>query len=270
VNLRVRRDGRHHPQLDLLHAVAIESSMKTFRLLVFSILLGLLSLGSEALATSYSTSFTATENPLSESGKWIEGGVTGRSWTNVRTTPGIAFGTQNGSGAYDDSTAVLAGTWGDNQTVTATVRTIAHTQAEFEEVEIRLRTTIVANSITGYEINFAVGPGQTYTQIVRWNGAFKSFTILSDKEVGGGVRNGDVISASVDSNNTIRVFKNGVQVNSATDSTFTSGSPGIGFYVQGQLTNADYGLSSFTASDSGSPPPPPSPAPPTNLNVIVK
>jgi hypothetical protein len=244
--------------------------MKTFHLLACTVLLGFLSLGTAAFATSYSTSFTATENPLSESGHWIEGGVTGLAWTNVRSTPGIAFGTQNGAGAYDDSTAIVSGTWGENQTVTATVRNITHTQAEFEEIEIRLRTTIIANSITGYEINFAVGPGQTYTQIVRWNGAFKSFTVLSDKETGGGVRNGDVISASIDSSNTIRVFKNGVQVNTATDSTFTSGSPGIGFFVQGSLTNADYGLSSFTASDSGSPPPPPSPAPPTNLKVIVK
>lgn len=228
--------------------------MKTWALGLFL----LASLGM-ARATSYSTSFTGTENPVSESGNWINGGTAGLAWTNVRTTPGMAFGTQNGAGSFDDSTAVLSGTWGANQTVTATVHTIAHTQSTFEEIELRLRTTIIANSITGYEINFAVGPGQNYTQIVRWNGALGSFTMLANQPTGGGVVNGDVISASVDATNTIRVFKNGVQVNSATDATFTAGRPGMGFFLQGALNSADYGLSSLSASDSAAPPPlPPS------------
>ena len=59
---------------------------------------------------------------------------------------------------YDDSTAVLSGTWGPNQTVQATVAVTSASSASsvFEEVELRLRTTITANSITGYEVNCGI------------------------------------------------------------------------------------------------------------------
>src|SRR5438874_4698763 len=66
----------------------------------------------EGAKQSYSTNFSATENPISEGGKWINGGTTGRDWGNVQSTPGLAFGTMVSSAPpYDDSTAVLAGTW---------------------------------------------------------------------------------------------------------------------------------------------------------------
>ncbi len=107
---------------------------------------------------TYSTSFPLTENPISESGKWINGAATGLDWTNVRTTPGLAFGTETGSINYNDATAVLAGTWGSTQTAQATVAVSSASSASgvFEEVELRLRTTITAHSITGYEINCSV------------------------------------------------------------------------------------------------------------------
>ena len=42
---------------------------------------------------SYSTNFLAIENPISEGGKWINGGTTGRDRGNVQAIPGLAFGT---------------------------------------------------------------------------------------------------------------------------------------------------------------------------------
>jgi hypothetical protein len=199
---------------------------------------------------TYTTNFPATENPISEGGNWINGGTTGLDWANVRTTPGLAFGTQTGSGALNDSTAVVGGSWNNDQTVTATVHTVSHVQSTFEELELRLRTTIAPHSIKGYEINFAVGPGQSYTQIVRWNGPLGSFTMLSNKAVGGAVVNGDVVKASI-TGSTITVFKNGIQVNTATDTTFASGFPGMGMFLQGANTQADYGFSTFTATGAG-------------------
>ena len=46
----------------------------------------------------------------------------------------------------------------------------------FEEVELRLRTTITPHSITGYEVNCSVSTNSSnnYLQIVRWNGALGS------------------------------------------------------------------------------------------------
>jgi hypothetical protein len=204
---------------------------------------------------TYTSNFPLTENPISESGKWINGGVTGLDWTNIRTTSGFAFGTQSGTATgvatYADATAVLAGTWGPNQTVQATVAVTnaSGSSSVFEEVELRLRTTITANTITGYEINCSVStnPGNFYCQIVRWNGPLGSFKQLN----GTGLHcvNGDVLKATI-SGSTITAYLNGVQVLQATDNTYTSGSPGIGFFLQGASgLNANYGFSNFTATD---------------------
>jgi hypothetical protein len=194
------------------------------------------------------------ENPISENGNWINGGVQGLSWTNVRTTGGMAVGTMPGNASgdaqYADSTAVLAGTWGPDQTAQAT---IAVTSASgdsnvFEEVELRLRTTITTYSITGYEINCSVStnPNNYYLQIVRWNGPIANWTQLAGTELRG--VNGNVLKATM-IGNTITAYLNGVQVLQVNDNTYTSGSPGIGFFLQGAAgVNANYGFSSFSAS----------------------
>ena len=67
----------------------------------------------------------------------------GLDWANVRTTPGFAFGTELGGNRpelqkHDDSTAILTGTWGPNQTAQATVHTVSQNDKIYEEVELRL------------------------------------------------------------------------------------------------------------------------------------
>jgi hypothetical protein len=102
---------------------------------------------------SYTTNFPRMENPVSENGSWINGGSAGVDWTNVRTMPGMAVGTipgnVSGNAQYADSTAVLAGSWGPNKSAQATIF-VAQASGDsgvFEEVELRLRTTIKAYSI---------------------------------------------------------------------------------------------------------------------------
>ena len=74
--------------------------------------------GAEAIAGTYATNFPLTENPTSEGGYWING----IDWADVATTPGRAFGTQTvNSPNYSDSTALLIGSWGPNQTAQGTV-----------------------------------------------------------------------------------------------------------------------------------------------------
>src|SRR5215468_10379687 len=43
---------------------------------------------------TYTTTFPGSENPISERGNWINGGIGGGSslWGNVRMAPGLAFG----------------------------------------------------------------------------------------------------------------------------------------------------------------------------------
>ena len=199
---------------------------------------------------SYTTNFPLTENPISESGNWINGGSVGLAWSNVRTTPGLAFGTESGSGGYDDSTAVLAGSWSADQMAQAVVHSTNQNSNVFEEVELRLRTTIAANRITGYEFNFrALASGDIYVQIVRWNGAFGSFSLI-DSLKGPGIHNGDVIKATA-VGNILTSYVNGNQILQVTDSTYNSGSPGMGFFNQSGTASLDsnYGFSSFTAAE---------------------
>src|SRR5208337_5008322 len=112
-----------------------------------------LPVASYAQAGTYMTTFPSSENSISQGGKWINGQAAGLDWSNVRTMPGFAFGTQTGATAppYNDSTAVLTGSWGATQFAQATVRAVSCTDSSYEEVELLLRTTITAHSITGYE-----------------------------------------------------------------------------------------------------------------------
>ena len=201
-------------------------------------------------STTYTTNFSLTENPISENGKWIDGKTVGLDWANVRTSPGLAHGTQTDTIQYDDSTAILTGTWGPDQSAWATVHTVNQTSAMVEEVEIRLRTTISAHGITGYEVNFrCTADGSQYVQIVRWNGPLGNFTLV-DSRPGPGLHNGDVVKAAI-SGSTITAYVNGTAIFSAEDSAFTTSSPGMGFYIQGgsAAQEGDYGFTSFAATD---------------------
>ncbi len=59
---------------------------------------------------SYSTSFSGTENPISENGNWVGGqSAGGNLWGNVQKTPGFAFGVSQPT-TFGDPTAILTGT----------------------------------------------------------------------------------------------------------------------------------------------------------------
>jgi len=133
----------------------------------------------------------------------------------------------------------------------ATVHSVNQTDSVYEEVELRLRSTISAHSITGYEINFRCSKtGNAYSQIVRWNGALGNFIYLSAKDGAQyGVTDKDVVKATI-VGSVITVYLNGVQINQATDTTYTAGNPGMGFYLSGVSgINANYGFTTFHAED---------------------
>jgi len=200
----------------------------------------------------YTTTFSLTENPISENNVWTNGGVTGIDWTDVRTTPGLAFGTQSGSGAYNDSIAILAGVWGPDQTVTATVHSVNQQGGKvFEEVEILLRFRVSAHSARGYEINFrALNDKESYSEVVRWNGPLGNFSYLV-KNHGQkfGITDGSVIKASI-IGNVITVFINDVEVSRVMDNVYADGSPGMGFFAANASgVNRDYGFMRYTATD---------------------
>jgi hypothetical protein len=228
------------------------------------------------LATrSYITSFATDEVPISEGGLWLNGRAVGIDWCDVVTAEGRAFGevtrmsvaerrAEQGNldasdadggapvGDYDDPTAVLAGRWGRDQYVKAHVFSRNQTDRYFQEVEIRLRTTILPNAILGYEVFFrCLKTDAAYAEIVRWDGAIGTWQSLTRK-VGPdfGVKDGDVIEASM-VGNVITGYINGVEVTSAVDDTYPDGSPGVGFNFGVADTNVDHGLTYFEAHTYG-------------------
>ncbi len=202
---------------------------------------------------SYSTSFTSVENPISEGGSWINGKTVGLDWADVRTLPGLAFGV-NLPSQYADPTAVVSGDWGPDQQAEGEVRVKTAFSTCCHEVELRLRTTITAHSITGYEILCSVVKNNPYLEIVRWNGPLNDFTYLS--RAVSSCSDGDILKA-VAIGDTITVYKNGMKILEGTDGNFNGGSPGIGFYDTshniwtrlGFSTWQQFGFARFSASD---------------------
>src|SRR5438093_8942394 len=144
------------------------------------------------LVRSYSTHFERDEVPISEDGMWLNGRSDGIDWCDVLSGNGHAYGevsrmnsaerraeqafggaSTKGAqeGDYDDPEAVLTGTWGRNQAVRATVYSVNPTDDYFQEVEIRLRSSIRANWCDGYEVFWRCSQSDAaYAEIVRWNG----------------------------------------------------------------------------------------------------
>ena len=222
-----------------------------------------------ASVRSYSTRFELDEDPISEGGMWINGRKDGIDWADVQVKNGLAHGNvtrmevaerrvEQGNldpstvdesvpeGDYDDPTAVLAGEWGKNQHAKAKVFSRNPTEEYFQEVEIRLRSTITPRRCTGYEVFWRCLKTESgYAEIVRWNGKIADFTSLK-KLLGPqyGVKDGDLVEATV-VGNVLKGFINGVEVISAADDTYDAGSPGIGFNFGVGDTNVDHGFTYF-------------------------
>jgi hypothetical protein len=217
---------------------------------------------------SYRTSFQTDEDPVSEGGIWLNGRKDGIDWADVITRNGVVYGAvtrmavaerraEQGNldpaaaggapeGDYDDPTAVLAGEWGPNQYAKAEVFSRNPTDEYFQEVEIRLRSTMEPHRCTGYEVFFrCLKTEDGYAEIVRWNGKIGDFTSLA-KLTGPryGVEDGDVIEASI-AGDVIKGYVNGVEMISATDDVFGRGSPGVGFNFFVGDTNVDHGFRYF-------------------------
>jgi len=197
----------------------------------------------------YTTTFGLTENPISEGSAWINGGTDGLDWVDVSTESGYAHGNYSpDSPPYKDPTALLKGTWSNDQEAQATVYCAKPSAVEYQEVEVRLRSSLSAHSCTGYEIFFrCLKDSNAYAEIVRWNGPVGSWTSLQHNSGSQyGVSDGDVIKATV-VGNLIIGYVNGVEKVRAVDNVYSSGNPGIGFNYGVHGTYKDFGLKDFTA-----------------------
>jgi hypothetical protein len=214
-------------------------------------------LPSGSTGRTYSTNFPRAENPISEGGNWVDGKRDGLDWADIRTTPGFAFGTEIGGvrpplQKYDDSTALLTGTWAPNQTAQATVHRVNEDNDNvYQEVELRLRSSLSPHNATGYEVMFRCSKSpNAYCSIARWDGILGAWMMLKENRGSKyGVADGDVVKASI-VGDTITVYINGAQITQTSDYLFTKGNPGMGFYLEKATgINNQCGFSSFTAAD---------------------
>src|SRR5436853_7439669 len=102
----------------------------------------------------------------------------------------------------------MSGAWAADQQVSATVYAANQNVNANKEIEIRLRTTITAHSITGYEINWNTTTANPYYEVVRWNGALGDFTPCSHIVAARPPVTGDVVKAKV-VGNTLTQYLNG-------------------------------------------------------------
>jgi hypothetical protein len=216
---------------------------------------------------SYTADLSRDETPISDGGQWLNGRTDGIDWCDVLVRDGACIGevtrmavaeqrAEQGNlapgadtapvGDYDDPTAVVGGDWGPDQFARGVVFSRNQTNQYFQEVELRLRTTITPHSITGYEVFFrALKTDEGYAEIVRWDGAIGRWKSLARKVgVECGVADGDVVEACIVGDE-IRGYINGVEITYARDDTYASGCPGVGFNFGVGLTNVDTGFRTF-------------------------
>ena len=169
-------------------------------------------------------------------------------WTDVQTVGGVAFGTNGVTNSYDDSYALLTGSFGADQTAQAVIyRNQALSPGDTHEVELLLRFSDDAANARGYECLFSWAGG---VQMVRWNGGFGDFTPLSQTQIsylGRPLVSGDVIKATI-VGNLISTYINGALIAQATDSQIKTGQPGISFFVRPGGSPLLLGITSYSVT----------------------
>ena len=193
---------------------------------------------------TYTTNFDVAENIISEGGVWSHAAV---DWMNVKTSGGIAYGTQT-AGGYNDSYALLSG-FGPNQTATAIVHVASPipNDGHTHENELLLRFTDAVHSAAGYECLFSSSGAH---QLMRWNGPMSDFSDIPTTYTGqaSAIKEGDTLKATI-VGNVITMYVNNVKMLQGTDNTYQTGKPGIGFCCGTLASNASYCLTSYSVTD---------------------
>lgn len=192
--------------------------------------------------TSYSTDFPGTENPISEGGAWIKPDA---NMTNVRTLGGHAFGTQSGSGGYDDSSAYVQDLPTDVM-ATATIYRDASIGSLNHEVELLFRAT--SNGTETFQYELLLDKDGTIVW-VKWLGPheFGFFEILDSDSIGpqqtGALLRGRVVTVGDDVQLVAWIKSVGedeffecMNVTDS-DSPYLTGDHGIGFYINDPSSN---------------------------------
>lgn len=216
-----------------------------------------------AANSDFITSFPTVENPISQGGIWDRGLEEGLKWTSPQVTANGCVASEGPTpNRFDDDIAVLKRTYrafANNQFVQGVMYLAPGYNANGgkHECEMWLRGQITANNARGYECSIGMQTSfGTYAFCTRWDGAENSFTTLIDPANGTGsythtptaIADGDVYRVEI-TGTTITFFQNGIVIFTVTDSTFSSGNPGVGFWpVDGAIVTS-MGFKSYRAGD---------------------
>jgi hypothetical protein len=209
------------------------------------------------------TSFPTIEAPLSQGGIWQCGLQVGQDWTDPKVTANGCVATSAPTpNRYSDDIAFInpaARVYTRKQRALAVLyKAAAYTAGGgAHECELFLLGNISAHSVTGYECSMGIDTTGTYFFVVRWEGAAGTYTPLWDPHGGIGsylntpsaLADGDTWEAKIDNSGVILLKQNGVSIGTVTDTTYTSGQPGLGFWPVDGATPANMGWKSYTAGD---------------------
>ena len=219
---------------------------------------------SGAVAKTYYTNFpSAPENPVSEGGMWVAPSVF-NAVIATTTSPNRTYSTQAGSPTnYNDSCANLNG-FKPNVMIQATIYKdpTIDTINGAHEAEILFRVAPGSTAMRAYECNWS--SGGYYSQIVTWNGVAGSYTFLAGQTGSSftAPQTGDVVRATIVSGTITTYIQYAVanggdgvtwtQLQTATDSTWTDGQPGMGMWFDstgGGSNPQKYGFTDFYVTE---------------------
>jgi hypothetical protein len=210
----------------------------------------------------FDCTFDSDEDPIAVSAHFRSNGLL---WTRVITVGGKAYGTQTGSAGhifdpvpdlnshFDDSTVHLFGwdAYPDQESIITIVKGTVN--ATTQEAECLVRWLSVPFAIRGYEFNYA--HDGAYCGIVRWNGARDDFTPISTghENPNGALATGDklrlrIVGTSLTASRMANGTSTWVDVATATDSTWSTGNPGIGFWKDAGTSNSALAVTRFQAN----------------------
>lgn len=214
-----------------------------------------------AQVQTFTTTFAATENPISESSAWQR---LCPFFSSCQTAGGRVYGNQPQFvivapvALYEDAYAHLSGTWPANQRAEAIID--KQTTGGFEEYELHLLGTDGSDFVKCYEIY--IHQSGAYFPITMWKGDPLSsaatasyFDTIADAGVVAAPQDGDLLWAQIVGNIVTAGINSStyltVDVTTGGRTRIPSGNPGIGFDAGGsgaETPTTNYGFKSFFAT----------------------
>jgi hypothetical protein len=198
-------------------------------------------------AVGFSTTFAATENPLSQGGSWKLGATDGLDWLDWQSNGSVAYAagfSADPAPPYNDAVALLKTSvfaCTPNQFAEITVHVVpGYSPPSTHELGLFVRGNLSAHSMTGYESYLSIIASHT---MVRWNGALNDFTPIYTGSPNVPVE--DYVHRMEAIGNVISFYQNGVLISGGTDNTYATGQPGMQSFVAAGGTPASYSVKSF-------------------------